>query len=75
MVRVPDELSGPPPLRLAAGRIMLIAGPSDIHDDRHSQAVDIAKNNAYVYTSAPNKREVEFTWTNMDPESVPNVAI
>jgi len=54
---------------------MLIAGPSDIHDDRHSQAVDIAKNNAYVYTSAPNKREVEFTWTNMDPESVPNVAI
>lgn len=30
------------------------------------QSVDIVKNNAYVYTSAPGKREVDFTWTDMD---------
>jgi hypothetical protein len=30
------------------------------------KSVDIVKNNAYVYTSAPGKREVDFTWTDMD---------
>lgn len=30
--------------------------------------VAIVKNNASVYTSAPGKREAEFTWTDMDPQ-------
>lgn len=30
--------------------------------------VAIVKNNVRVYTAAPGKREVEFTWTDMDPK-------
>lgn len=32
------------------------------------KSIDIVKNNAYVYTSAPGKQEVEFTWTDMEPK-------
>ena len=32
------------------------------------KCVAIVTNNVYVYTSAPGKREVEFTWTDMDPK-------
>ncbi len=49
-------LSEPPTLKVK------LIGTADF------QSVAIVKNNTYVYTSAPGKPEVEFTWTDMDPQ-------